>query len=103
HDDVPGQDCRRAHHCRENNSVPLTELEEWIMKDAKVNDVKTEAGADEIEMTDEEMSQIKGGALLLPAVQKVREAAARNTTTTAKLGDGSVRPFGGTMGDEGAM
>ncbi len=72
------------------------------MKDIKVNDLDETKKSAEVEMTEEELNQVKGGGLLLPAVQKVREAA-RSTTTTAKLGDGSVRTFNGAQGDEGSM
>ncbi|MBX3180025.1 MAG: hypothetical protein KF886_21965 [Candidatus Hydrogenedentes bacterium] len=54
------------------------------MAQIEMNELKNEVTLSEGELTD-----VRGG-LLLPAVQKVREAAAR-TTTTAALGDGSVR------------
>ena len=53
---------------------------------------KETAGA--VELHQDELETVSGG-LLLPAVQKVREAANRSTTTApgvnVALGDGSVR------------
>ena len=70
--------------------------EENIMADIKINDLNEEAKpVEEVEMTEEELAHVKGGiGLLLPAVQKVREAASTSTTTQKVLGDGSVRTLG---------
>lgn len=55
------------------------------MKDIKVNELNEATKSDEIEMTDEEMEQVKGGiGLLLPAVQKVREAARSKKKTSTQ-------------------
>ncbi len=55
------------------------------MKDIKVNELNEATKSDEIEMTDEEMGQVKGGiGLLLPAVQKVREAARTEKKTSTQ-------------------
>ncbi len=66
------------------------------MEDIKINDLKDESKpVEEVEMSEEELAHVKGGiALLLPAVQKVREAAVISTTTQKVLGDGSVRVLG---------
>jgi len=55
------------------------------MKDIKVNELNEATKSDEIEMTDEEMGQVRGGiGLLLPAVQKVREAARTEKKTSTQ-------------------
>lgn len=73
------------------------------MKDIKVNELNEATKSDEIEMTDEEMGQVKGGiGLLLPAVQKVREAALTGDPSKPALGKGKVPKtfLGGGLGDE---
>ena len=42
-----------------------------------MNNIKIE----DTKKTNQELSQVKGGALLLPAIQKVREAATRSGFT----------------------
>lgn len=67
------------------------------MEDIKINDLKDESKTvEEVQMSEEELAHVKGGiALLLPAVQKVREAAITDgTSNTFVLGDGSVRKAG---------
>lgn len=49
------------------------------------NELNEATKSDEIEMTEEEMEQVKGGiALLLPAVQAAREAARPKKKTTTQ-------------------
>lgn len=52
------------------------------MKDINVNDLNDAVKSEDVEMTADEMGQVKGGGLLLPAVQQVREAARTRSTTT---------------------
>jgi hypothetical protein len=60
------------------------------MDNIKINDIN-----EEMQFTEEELKHVKGGiALLLPAVQKVREASLGTTLTQKVLGDGSVKIAG---------
>ena len=64
------------------------------MEDIKINDLNEESKpVEEVQMNEEELAHVKGGiGLLLPAVQKVREASVKDgTSNTILLGDGSVR------------
>lgn len=45
-----------------------------------------------IELSDEDLKHVKGGGLLLPAVQKVQKVKVADGTFV--LGDGSVRTLG---------
>jgi len=63
-------------------------MEESNMATIKINDLNEDRV-----VTEEELKHVKGGALLLPAVQKVQKVNVLDSAYKL-LGDGSVRTLG---------